>query len=113
MTSRPLAHSRNDAGVSHDLETHLREVAGLAARFATPFASARFAECAGWWHDFGKNALDFQARVSPVSSCATEAHVEDDRAPAKVDHSSAGAIHAVEELGRGLGLPLAFVIAGH
>lgn len=104
---RPLAHSANTLAQTHDLEAHLRAVASLAARFARSFSSDDYARCAGLWHDLGKNARDFQARLTP------DAHLEDDRVPDRVDHSSAGALHALEKLGRGLGLPLAFVIAGH
>jgi hypothetical protein len=108
MTARPLARSLNDAGVPHGLEEHLQGVARLAADFARAFDTAGFAECAGLWHDLGKNALDFQAKVSPAAPSAAEAHVEDAKAPGRVDHSSAGAIHAVDWLGAGLGLPLPF-----
>src|SRR5262249_52381767 len=38
---------------------------------------------------------------------------ESDSTPGRVDHSSAGALDALEQFGAGLGLPLAFVIAGH
>src|SRR5262245_8029497 len=94
MSLRPLAHSQNDTGTTHDLAAHLHEVARRASGFATPFGSSSFAECAGLWHDLGKNSLDFQARVAPADNSATEAHVEDEKVPGRVDHSSAGALHA-------------------
>jgi CRISPR-associated endonuclease/helicase Cas3 len=107
--TKPLAHSANTQGKTHDLEEHLNEVANLASGFATMFGSEQYARCAGVWHDLGKNALDFQNKIT----IADDAHVEDDKVLGRVDHSSAGAIHAIEVLNRGLGLPLAFVIAGH
>ncbi len=107
MTS-PLAHSSNDQGKVHDLAQHLHETAELAAVFASRFDSAGFALCAGLWHDLGKNALDFQSQLLR----SADAHIEGGSS-GRVDHSSAGAIHALEVLKPGLGLPLAFIIAGH
>jgi CRISPR-associated endonuclease/helicase Cas3 len=106
--SRPLAHSANCSGRPQDLGDHLSAVADRAAAFAAAFGSEAYARCAGLWHDLGKNAPDFQRRIG----ADPDAHVEG--APGgSVDHSSAGAIHANEVLGRGLGLPIAFAIAGH
>ena len=107
--TKALAHSENTKGKTHDLEEHLNEVANLASGFATIFGSEQYARCAGLWHDLGKNALDFQAKIMAVD----DAHVEDEKVVGRVDHSSAGAIHAIEVLNRGLGLPLALAIAGH
>lgn len=107
LVASPLAHSSNDQGQAHDLAQHLQETAELAAAFATAFDSAAFARCAGLWHDLGKNALDFQNQLLRSSN----AHIEG--SSGRVDHSSAGAIHALEVLKTGLGLPLAFIIAGH
>ncbi len=106
---RPLAHSANGSKATHDLEDHLRATADLAAVFAAAFDSTDFARCAGLWHDLGKNADDFQARVRG----SADAHVEETPAAGRVDHSSAGALHARERLAPGLARPLAFVIAGH
>ena len=95
-----LAHSENDAGITHDLCEHLHVVARLAAEFAEPFASGEWARGAGLWHDLGKNSPDFQRKLLGNSR---------DR----VDHKHAGAIHATQALGGRLGLALAFAIAGH
>src|SRR5262245_52734199 len=89
---RPLAHSAIEQGKCHDLEEHLLATAELAATFAAAFDSLDFARCAGLWHDLGKNALDFQERVGNVA----DAHVEEARAPGRVDYSSAGAVHALD-----------------
>jgi CRISPR-associated endonuclease/helicase Cas3 len=107
--SAPFAHSVNDQGKAHDLAQHLNETAELAAVFASRFDSADFARCAGLWHDLGKNALDFQNQLLRSS----DAYIEGGGGSGRVDHSSAGAIHALGTLKAGLGLPLAFVIAGH
>ncbi len=96
-----LAHSANYAGgPTHGLLEHLEGVADRAAGFADPFRSVDWARAAGLWHDLGKNAPDFQQMLI---------HDRHDR----IDHKHAGAIHAVRTFGPGLGLPLAFVIAGH
>src|SRR5262245_22836695 len=107
MTVTPLAHSRNALGLTHLLGDHSEAVAKLAENFAAPFDSSGFARCAGLWHDLGKNADDFQKRLV----AADDAHIEG--VPGRVDHSTAGALHAQEKLGIGLGRSLAFVIAGH
>jgi hypothetical protein len=106
---RPHAHSANPAEHTHNLEAHLTSVAGLAATFARLFGSEGYAQCAGLWDDLGKNAADFHARLA----AAADAHVEDDKVRGRVDHSSAGAVHAVDVLGRGAALPVAFAIADH
>ena len=41
---RPLAHSKNDQGQTHDLEQHLRETAEMAARFTEWFDSGTLGE---------------------------------------------------------------------
>ena len=107
MTIPPLAHSKNGFGFTHLLQKHSEAVAKLAEDFAALFDSSGFARCAGLWHDLGKNADDFQKRLAAVD----DAHIEG--APGRVDHSTAGALHALEKLGNGLGRSLAFVIAGH
>jgi CRISPR-associated endonuclease/helicase Cas3 len=109
ISSRPLAHSANHTGVTHDLEQHLLATAGLAHGFGTAFCSADFARCAGLWHDLGKNASEFQARIG----ASPDAHVEEAPGSGRVDHSSAGALYARQELPADLASPLAFVIAGH
>jgi CRISPR-associated endonuclease/helicase Cas3 len=45
------------------LATHLRNVAGLAKRFAAPFGLTDEAEIAGFLHDLGKYAAQFQERL--------------------------------------------------
>lgn len=79
------------------LVDHLTAVAELAAQFASRFDSADWAYLAGLWHDFGKAQDAFQRRLRGE--------------PVAVEHSLAGAEHALQ-LGQD-GLPLAWVIAGH
>jgi CRISPR-associated endonuclease/helicase Cas3 len=81
-----------------ELEEHLLRVARLAARFAEAFHSGSWGYCAGLWHDLGKYQAEFQQRLlgSQVS----------------VEHSGAGAVLAFKK-SKELGMPLAFVIAGH
>jgi CRISPR-associated endonuclease/helicase Cas3 len=82
----------------HGLEEHLKATAKLAGTFATSFDSGDWAYLAGLWHDLGKYQPEFQRRLRGDKIA--------------VEHSGAGAAHAVAKHGSGT-LPLAFVIAGH
>ena len=93
---------------SHYLEDHLRAVASRAAQFAMPFGSSDWAELAGLWHDLGKYQQGFQEYIRTASGY--EAHIE--TAPGRIDHSTAGAIHAYQQFGL-KGRILAYLIAGH
>ena len=107
---RPLAHVRqlpNGKWEEHFLDEHLREVANLAGKFAGNFDSADWATLAGLWHDLGKYSIEFQQYIRSVSGY--DAHIE---APGRVDHSTAGAIHAIRQLNQH-GRILAYLIAGH
>lgn len=81
-----------------DLETHLQQVADLAASFAAPFGASEWARLAGLWHDLGKFRPEFQARLRGSGE--------------SVEHAGAGAVLAFDK-DKASGLPLAFVIAGH
>lgn len=63
------------------------------------------ARAAGLWHDLGKYAPEFQRYIE--RSHADPCHHE------RIDHSTAGAKLARDSISGGLGLSLAFVIAGH
>lgn len=110
-----LAHVRQDDGGEwreHLLDEHLRGVAKLAAAFAADFDSSEWASIAGLWHDLGKYSTEFQRYIKTVSGYdRANAHIEGG-APGRVDHSTAGAIHAVRQLGAH-GRILAYLIAGH
>lgn len=83
------------------LEVHLREVAELAAEFASAFGARDWGYLAGLWHDLGKYSREFQAKLHGEKS--------------QVEHAAAGAALTAEllrEYGPGA-LALAAVIAGH
>ena len=110
---RCLAHvRRNDDGsfAIHELEEHLRAVAELAGGFASSFGYADWGRLAGLWHDLGKYSSAFQSYIARGSGFDPEAHIEGGKG--RVNHSSAGALHAVEQLGN-KGRLLAYLIAGH
>lgn len=113
VTDKPLAHVRqlpDGKWVEHFLDEHLLAVAELAANFASTFNSQDWAQLSGLWHDLGKFREKFQQYIKSVSGYDAEAHIEG--APGRVDHSTAGAIHAIEKLGP-QGRILAYMIAGH
>ena len=109
---RHLAHVRRDNGtfVLHDLDEHLHGVGKLAEEYAQVFGSGDWARVAGLWHDLGKYSVEFQRRIKSVSGYDAEAHLEVQ--PGRVDHSTAGAQHAVNQFGVH-GRILAYLIAGH
>lgn len=110
---QPLAHVKQlptGEWQEHPLEEHLRAVSDLAAEFAASFDGKEWAGLAGIWHDLGKYSAEFQARIARESGYDPEAHVEG--STGKVNHSSAGALYAVEKLGN-KGRLLAYLIAGH
>lgn len=112
MTSLALAHTRED-GATHALNEHLEAVAQRAQEYAGGFGGGEQAAIAGLWHDLGKYARDFQDYLRAASG--PQAHIETDAEVAarkKVDHSSAGALHAALR-SQEHGLAVAFAIAGH
>ncbi|GJQ23439.1 CRISPR-associated helicase/endonuclease Cas3 [Candidatus Brocadia sapporoensis] len=90
----------------HRLEKHLVDTANLAKKFADEFGSGDWAYLAGLWHDFGKYSEDFQKMLLT----SAEAYIETKLG--KVDHSTAGAIHAVEKFNKA-GRIFSYLIAGH
>jgi len=111
----PLAHVRkkeDGAWVTHDLQDHLLGTAERADTFARAFGNHDWARLAGLWHDLGKYSSEFQHYIKTASGLGydPEAHIE--TVPGRVDHSTAGAQYAVENLGL-KGRILAYLIAGH
>ena len=103
MTALPqaYAHSRNEYGERHDLVSHLRAVAELAASFAEEFAAQDPAYYLGLWHDLGKFNPEFQRYLF-----ACEDNPEDrGHGP---DHKLAGATLARQHLA-----PLSMLVQGH
>lgn len=90
------------------LEHHLRDVAELASDFATAFKASDWGDLLGWWHDVGKYSAEFQAYLAFENGF--EAHLE--QYVGRVDHSTAGAQHAVVNQAHE-GRLLAYCIAGH
>jgi len=104
-----FAHTPNEEGEWHDLRDHLRGVAERAKAFGAKFGAADWAELAGWWHDLGKANQEFQEYLQAQLPSDDDAHLECGR---RIDHSTAGAIHAVRRNGV-RGRILAYLIAGH
>jgi len=108
-----IAHVRQDKDghfIIHEIHEHLKDVSTLASQSASAFGSADWAHLAGLWHDLGKYSQAFQHRIKTLSGFDDEAHLESKAG--KVDHSTAGAQYAIEQLGMP-GRILAYLIAGH
>lgn len=103
-----IAHVSEDKSRLHLLEDHLTGVADLAAVMAAGFGASEWAFLAGLWHDLGKYSHEFQSMIR--SSIGSDASTE--TKSGRVDHSTAGGIHAVDSFG-GLGRVFAYIIAGH
>lgn len=81
------------------LDDHLTATAERASAFLQTAGHAELGHVAGLLHDLGKYTDGFQARLAGNGT--------------RVDHSTAGALVAIDTYGRGLGKMLAFCIAGH
>lgn len=92
----------------HGLEEHLRAVSKGAGDRAAKFGASEWGRCAGLWHDLGKYSAAFQGYLR--SSASPDGHVAETRG--SVDHSTAGAQHAVRNHPL-WGHLLAYCIAGH
>lgn len=66
-------------------------------------------ELLGRWHDLGKYSDKFQQYIRRAGSDEPCAETK----PGRVDHSTAGAQHAANQLPKGIGDLIAYVIAGH
>ncbi len=113
-SAEPIAHVRQlESGQweTHLLISHLRHVGALAAELAGFFGASDWAKAGGRWHDLGKYRPAFQQYIRTASGFEPEAHMEREGS-GRVDHSTAGAIHAVRQWGVH-GRVLAYLIAGH
>ena len=108
MPERFYAHSIEGKPVDewHRLEEHLRGTAELAESFAAEFGCGEWGRIAGLWHDLGKFSENFQKKLL----ASADAHIETQ--PGRVDHSTAGAIHAFEKF-KIPGRIFSYLIAGH
>lgn len=95
------AHTR-PGQPDHPLADHLREVGGLAKKFADRFESGDWAHLAGLWHDLGKYHPEFQGYIKQ-------------KTPRGVNHSLGGALWAMERFGANdpRARILAYLIACH
>lgn len=90
------------------LVEHLGGVAQKAASFAGEFGAQDWARYSGMLHDLGKYSTDFQRYIRAQNDL--DAHIE--TAPSRVNHSTAGAVYAAENMGTTGAIP-AYLIAGH
>lgn len=114
LTAHVRLNSENQ-WIIHVLSDHLREVAGLAARFAA-HRGEEYAKIAGLLHDLGKAQICWQEYLEKVSGFEREnAHLEGvgESMAHKIPHSTAGAKYAVDNLEALTGHFLAYLIAGH
>jgi len=87
----------------------LRDTAARAQEFAAPWGAAKWGYWTGLWHDLGKHSKDFQNLL--YAPHGADAHCETQ--PRRVDHSTAGLIHAMAMLPKESGLSIALAVAGH
>jgi CRISPR-associated endonuclease/helicase Cas3 len=107
------AHSKDGKPRSEwqRLEDHLKNVAEMASAFADKFLSSKWAWNAGWLHDLGKAADEFQAYLLRENRLDDSEY--DGTGLGRINHSSAGAAYATDCLGPQLGLIYAYLSAGH
>ncbi len=112
MPRHPIAHTKAGSPDTHDLRDHLEGVARRGCAFADRWGAGELAALTGLWHDLGKYSNDFQNMIRAAEN--EDGHLEGaDSSPKQwVNHSSAGALHALTKFGE-KGLTMAFVIAGH
>jgi len=110
MKRYPIAHTPRSPGQEpHGLVHHLLDVGELAEGFTAVFGAAPWGAAAGRWHDLGKWGPDMQDYLWDSLEAREQGHSIKKR---RIEHSIAGAQHAVQEWGRP-GELLAFAIAGH
>jgi len=111
MTKKYYAHSLEGRPPEEwqPLDEHLNNVAEMARDFAKPFGGEHWAYLAGLWHDLGKYADEFQAKLYIENGF--ESHIEN--RPGKVVHSEAGGHLATVKGWKGADRILSWLIMGH
>ncbi len=107
-----FAHTKGtDQSEWEPLHKHLRGVAERAQQFAHKFEAGDWGKTLGLWHDLGKYSLEFQDYLAKSNN----ADVHKSETIGRVDHSTAGAVHAEKVFATKphIGKALAFCIAGH
>ena len=116
------AHTKQGADPTQwePLHDHLSAVRNRTGDFAAMFGAGKLGEACGWWHDLGKASDEFQKKTlgadfdeAASDSLPEESNNHRSTRVGIVDHSTAGARHAVAMLPGPLGYLLAYVIAGH
>ncbi len=119
---RYVAHQRKVDGAVQSLECHLLGVANIAKSLAAKIGLKEHGELIGLLHDLGKYSNEFQTYLQSVVGLINpdeDGYVDARGLKGKVDHSTAGAQFAWEELskqggiGRIVGQVLALCIASH
>lgn len=90
------AHSASNHHGPHRWITHSEAVSRLAEHFGAPLGLEQEAAAAGWFHDLGKLGTRFQKRLDGEES--------------GIDHSSAGALHAIPTFRN---VAIALAVQGH
>ena len=116
MTEDYIAHvkqNEKEEWIAQDLSDHLEGTAKRAAKFANKFGNSDWAYFIGLLHDLGKFHPDWQKYIRLRSGYDSEAHIEG--APGKINHSTAGAVHAFETLAKAhpIARIFGYTIAGH
>ena len=101
-----------DESVWEPLTRHLKEVAEIAAVYASAFGARDWGEILGQCHDLGKGSAEFQQYLRRSNDSAN-AGAEDNNLGTRVDHSTFGARYVSKQIGGWKGRLLAFALAGH
>lgn len=107
MTDYAHIKSVGDGWETQSIKEHCESTATFAEGMATTFGAGEWARLSGLWHDIGKYSPKFQQHI--IASSGLDATAKD---PGKIDHTTAGALFAKEEL-KFSSLPIAYCICGH
>jgi len=111
--TKHYAHTKGSDHTNWEpLDEHLQLVSQYAERFAAKFDAAAWGKTLGLWHDLGKYSKEFQDYLAKAGN----PDIHQSEILGRVDHSTAGAVHATKQLGERkvpFSHALAFCIAGH